>query len=43
VLVSNVVRELAAGKDFRFEDLGEAALKGFPEPVQRYALRPSDG
>ena len=43
VLVSNVVRELAAGKDFRFEDLGEAALKGFPEPVQRYSLRPSDG
>jgi class 3 adenylate cyclase len=40
VLVSNVVRELAAGKGFRFDDLGEAALKGFPEPVHRYALVP---
>ena len=40
VLVSNVVRELAAGKGFRFDDLGPATLKGFPEPVHRFALRP---
>jgi class 3 adenylate cyclase len=40
VLVSNVVRELAAGKGFRFDDLGAATLKGFPDPVHRYALRP---
>jgi class 3 adenylate cyclase len=39
VLVSNVVRELAAGKGFHFDDLGSASLKGFPEPVHRYALR----
>jgi class 3 adenylate cyclase len=39
VLVSNVVRELAAGKGFRFDDLGDATLKGFPEPVHRFALR----
>ena len=43
VLVSNVVRELAAGKGFRFDDLGAGTLKGFPDPVHRYALRPSDG
>jgi adenylate cyclase len=40
VLVSNVVRELAAGKGFHFDDLGEGTLKGFPEPVRRYALVP---
>jgi class 3 adenylate cyclase len=41
VLVSNVVRELVAGKGFRFDDLGEAVLKGFPDPVHRHALRQS--
>jgi class 3 adenylate cyclase len=39
IVVANVVRELAAGKGFRFADLGEADLRGFPEPVRRYALR----
>ncbi|CAN5610048.1 hypothetical protein BH18ACT1_BH18ACT1_19350 [soil metagenome] len=43
VVVSNVVRELAAGKGFGFDDLGHADLKGFPEPVRRWALRPPAG
>ncbi|MEY2567158.1 MAG: hypothetical protein QOE35_1687 [Actinomycetota bacterium] len=39
VLVTNVVRELAAGKGFVFADAGTAELKGFAEPVQLYELR----
>lgn len=39
VLVSSVVRELAAGKGFTFEDRGEVPLKGFEEPVRIFALR----
>ena len=39
ILVSNVVRELAKGKDFLFADRGEANLKGFDEPVRLYELR----
>jgi len=39
IVVATVVRELAAGKGFQFTDLGEAALRGFPEPVRRYELR----
>ena len=39
ILVSNVVRELAEGKDFLFTDRGEASLKGFDEPVRLYAVR----
>ncbi len=38
VLVSNVVRELCAGKTFTFEDVGAATLKGFDEPVALYAV-----
>ena len=38
ILVSNVVRELCAGKNFRFADRGVAALKGFAEPVQTFAV-----
>jgi len=38
ILVSNVVRELAAGKGFRFVERGEAMLKGFDEPVRLYAV-----
>ena len=38
VLVSNVVRELCAGKTFRFTDVGAATLKGFDEPVALYAV-----
>jgi class 3 adenylate cyclase/pimeloyl-ACP methyl ester carboxylesterase len=37
VLVSNVVRELAAGKGFDFADAGEATLKGFEGPIHLYA------
>lgn len=33
IYVSNVVRELAIGKGFGFEDVGPLDLKGFPEPV----------
>ncbi len=39
ILVSNVVRELAKGKDFLFADRGEASLKGFDEPLRLYELR----
>jgi class 3 adenylate cyclase len=34
VLVSDVVRGLAMGKGFRFEDRGEIRIKGFEEPVR---------
>jgi class 3 adenylate cyclase len=33
ILVSNVVRELVAGRGFEFRDRGKATLKGFPEAV----------
>jgi class 3 adenylate cyclase len=39
ILVSNVVRELAAGKGFLFADIGEVALRGFEDPVRLYELR----
>jgi class 3 adenylate cyclase len=39
VLVSNVVRELAAGKGFLFSDRGDYALRGFEDPVRLYELR----
>jgi class 3 adenylate cyclase len=39
ILVSNVVRELAMGKDFLFADTGEVALKGFEDPVRLYEVR----
>ena len=38
ILVANVVRELAAGKGFRFADRGEASLRGLAEPVRHWAL-----
>src|SRR3972149_227914 len=38
ILVSNGVRELAAGKGFDFSDRGTADLKGFDEPVRLYAV-----
>jgi class 3 adenylate cyclase len=38
VLVSNVVRELATGKDFRFADEGLVDLKGLDEPVRLFRL-----
>ena len=39
VLVSNVVRELVAGKGFLLADRGESAINGLEEPVRLYELR----
>ena len=39
ILVPIVVRELAAGKQFLFADLGETELRGFEDPVRLYELR----
>jgi class 3 adenylate cyclase len=39
ILVSNVVRELAEGKQFLFTDRGDVTLKGFDEPVRLYEVR----
>jgi class 3 adenylate cyclase len=38
ILVSLAVRELCVGKPFRFEDGGQLALKGLPEPTPAYAV-----
>jgi len=38
VLVSEVVRQLVAGKGFSFRQVGSEILKGFTEPVALYAL-----
>ncbi len=38
ILVANVVRDLCAGKGFRFEDHGETVLKGFDEPVRLHEV-----
>ena len=38
ILVSNVVRELAAGKGFLFNDRGDAALGGFEDPVRLFEV-----
>jgi class 3 adenylate cyclase len=39
VLVSDVVRQLAAGKGFLFSDEGNAALRGFEDPVHLFGVR----
>ena len=39
ILAANVVRELAAGKDFLFADLGETELRGFEDPIKLWELR----
>jgi adenylate cyclase len=39
IVAANVVRELAAGKDFLFADLGETELRGFEDPVKLWELR----
>jgi class 3 adenylate cyclase len=39
ILVSNVVRELSAGKGFLFADIGEVVPKGFDEAVRLYEVR----
>lgn len=44
VLVSDVVRQLVAGKGFLFSDLGATGLRGFEEPVRLHEVhwRPGD-
>jgi len=39
ILVANVVRELAEGKEFLFGDRGETALRGFDDPVRLFEVR----
>ena len=39
IIVSDVVRQLAAGKDFLFSDLGETELRGFEDPIKLWELR----
>ncbi len=39
IIAPIVVRELAAGKQFLFADLGETELRGFEDPVRLYELR----
>jgi class 3 adenylate cyclase len=38
VCVSLAVRELSIGKSFSFEDRGEVALKGLPEPTRVFVV-----
>lgn len=38
VLAANVVRELAAGKQFLFADHGDVVLRGFEDPVRLYEV-----
>jgi class 3 adenylate cyclase len=42
ILVSDVVRQLTAGKGFRFAERGEAVLRGFDEPVRLYEVQWQD-
>jgi class 3 adenylate cyclase len=42
ILVSDVVRQLVAGKAFLFADRGTFALRGFEDPVRLYELRQQD-
>jgi class 3 adenylate cyclase len=39
ILVSDVVRQLVAGKGFLFADAGDVVLRGFDEPVRLYEVR----
>jgi len=39
ILASDVVRQLAAGKRFLFSDHGEAAMRGFEDPVRLWEVR----
>jgi class 3 adenylate cyclase len=39
VLVSRTVKDLTAGSGFAFEDRGEHALKGLPDPWQVFGVR----
>lgn len=39
IVVSNVVAELCIGKGLQFEELAEASLKGFSQPVRIHAVQ----
>ncbi|MFQ5472639.1 MAG: adenylate/guanylate cyclase domain-containing protein [Dehalococcoidia bacterium] len=39
ILVSDVVRQLVAGRSFLFNDRGETELRGFEDPVRVYEVR----
>lgn len=39
ILVSDVVRQLVAGRGFTFSDRGHSALRGFEDPVRLFELR----
>jgi class 3 adenylate cyclase len=39
IVLANVVRELASGRGFLFNDRGEVALRGFEDPVHLFELR----
>ncbi len=39
IVVTDVVRQLAAGKGFLFSDLGDSDIRGFEGPVRLYELR----
>ncbi len=39
ILAADVVRQLAAGKQFLFSDLGDTELRGFEDPVKLWELR----
>ena len=39
ILAADVVRQLVAGKDFLFADLGDTALRGFEDPVKVWEVR----
>ena len=39
ILVTDVVRQLVAGKAFHFVDQGEIEMKGFEEPVRLFSVQ----
>ncbi len=39
LLVANVVRQLAEGKDFMFSDRGEPSLRKSDDPVRLFEVR----
>lgn len=43
ILVSDVVRQLVAGKGFLFADRGESELRGFEDPVRLFEVRWHEG
>jgi class 3 adenylate cyclase len=43
IMTTDVVRQLVAGRGFRFRDCGEAELKGFNEPVRLWEVSAAPG